>query len=442
MLITQKHLARRTLLRGAGVTLALPLLDSMFPALAPWAKAAAAPKVPRFVGIFNPHGWAPSYWVMEKEGPLTDLPFVLKPLESWSSAITVVSGLDATSSMPPSGETGGDHSRGAATFAGVPPKKTVNDDIYLGTTIDQMIAQKYGQDNFLPSIQLGIEDQSYLATCPWGYSCAYTNSVSWSSPTKPLPHEANPQLVFERLFGDGSTPEERARRKHAKASLLDGITGEVARLKRTLPGGDRGRLDDYLGDIREIERRLDNAATASGQSTGAQVPFGIPESFSEHINLMWDLEALAFQADITRVSTLMYAHDVSMRSYPESGVVTANHAASHHGEAPKRVEDWAKINRYHVQCLVHFLDKLKATPDGDGNLLDHTLILWATNMGNSNFHSHKDVPHMLIGGALGRHTGGKHIKAPGSTANLLLTTLHLFGIEKDRLGDSTGPIAI
>ena len=359
MLITRKHLSRRTLLRGAGVTLALPLLDSMIPALSPWAKAAAAPRIPRFVGIFNPHGWAPSYWVMGKEGPLTDLPFVLKPLESWRSAITVVSGLDATSSMPPPGETGGDHSRGAATFAGVPPKKTVNDDIYLGATIDQMIAQKYGQDTFLPSIQLGIEDQSYLATCPWGYSCAYTNSISWSSPTKPLPHEANPQLVFERLFGDGSTPEERAARKQAKASLLDGVTGEVARLKKTLPGSDRGRLDDYLQDIREIERRLNNAAGASGQSPDSQVPFGIPESFSEHINLMWDLQALAFQADITRVSTLMYAHDVSMRSYPESGVATANHAASHHGEAPKRVEDWARINRYHIQCLVHFLDKLK-----------------------------------------------------------------------------------
>jgi hypothetical protein len=441
MFLTRKHLSRRTLLRGAGVTLALPLLDSMFPALAPWAKAAA-PKVPRFVGIFNPHGWAPSYWTMEKEGPLTDLPFVLKPLESWRSAITVVSGLDATSSMPPPGETGGDHSRGAATFAGVPPKKTVNDDIFIGTTIDQMIAQKYGQDNFLPSIQLGIEDQSYLATCPWGYSCAYTNSISWSSPSKPLPHEANPQLVFERLFGDGSTPEERAARKQAKASLLDGVTGEVARLRKTLPGSDRGRLDDYLQDIREIERRLNNAAKAYEQSSDSQVPFGIPESFSEHINLMWDLQALAFQADITRVSTLMYAHDVSMRSYPESGVATANHAASHHGEAPKRVEDWAKINRYHVQCLVHFLDKLKATPDGDGNLLDHTLILWATNMGNSNLHSHKDVPHMLIGGAMGRHSGGKHTKAPGSTANMLLTVLRLFGIEKDRLGDSSGPVAI
>ncbi|MBV9745564.1 MAG: DUF1552 domain-containing protein [Acidobacteriia bacterium] len=442
MLITKKYLSRRTLLRGAGATLALPLLDSMFPAMVPAARAAATPKTPRFAGIFNPHGWAPSYWAVEKEGPLTELPFVLKPLDAWREHITVISGLDATSSMPPPGETGGDHSRGAATFAGVPPKKTVNDDIYLGTTIDQIIALKYGEDNYLPSIQLGIEDQSYLATCPWGYSCAYTNSVSWAGPTKPLPFEANPQLVFERLFGDGSTPQERLARKRTEASLLDGVTSEINRLKRNLPGSDRTRLDDYLEDIREIERRLRNVSQQSSQSADAQVPFGIPESFTEHINLMWDLQALAFQADITRISMLMYAHDVSMRSYPESGVATANHAASHHGEAPKRVEDWAKINRYHVQCLTHFLDKLKNTPDGDGNLLDQTLILWATNMGNSNLHSHKDVPHMFLGGAMGRHKGGRLIKTSGSTANLLLTTLHIFGIEKDQLGDSTAPIAI
>ena len=442
MIVTRKRLSRRAMLRGAGVALSLPLLDSMIPALTPWAKAAVAPKIPRFVAIFNPHGWAPSYWTMGGAGPLGELPFVLKPLEPWKSDITMISGMDATSSMPPSGETGGDHSRGAATFAGVPPKKTVNEDIYLGTTVDQIVAQKYGQETYLPSLQVGVEDQSYLATCPWGYSCAYTNSVSWATPTKPLPFEANPQVVFERLFGDGSTPAERAARKQAEASLLDGVTGEVARLKGKLPGSDRARLDDYLEDIREIERRLANASKSSEQSPEAQVPFGIPESFSEHINLLWDLQALAFQADITRISTLMYAHDVSMRSYPESGVATANHAASHHGEAPKRVEDWAKINRYHVQCLTHFLEKLKATKDGDGNLLDHTMILWATNMGNSNLHSHKDVAHMVIGGAGGRHKGGKHVVAPGSTANILLTTLHSFGIEKDQIGDSTAPVAL
>ena len=356
--------------------------------------------------------------------------------------MTVISGLDATSSMPRQGETGGDHSRSAAVFSGVPPKKTVSEDIYLGTTIDQMIAQKYGQDNALPSIQLGIEDQSALATCPWGYSCAYVNSVSWSGPTKPLPHEANPQVVFERLFGDGSSAAERLARKQAQASLLDAVTQEVARLNSTLPGTDRSRLNEYLEDIREIERRLHNVSKASDPSPDAQVPFGMPESFSEHINLMWDLQALAFQADITRVSTLMYAHDVSMRSYPESGVTTANHAASHHGAVPKKLEDWAKINRYHVQCFPYFLNKLKNTRDGDGTLLDHTLILWASNMGDSNLHSHRNVSHMLVGGAMGLHKGGFHKKTSGSTANLLLTALRMMGMERESLGDSTGPIAL
>jgi hypothetical protein len=442
MFITGKHIPRRTMLRGLGVCLALPLLDSMFPALQPLAKAAALPKVPRFAGIFSPHGWAPDYWQLPPTGPLNEYPFVLKPIEAWREHITVISGLDATSSMPPPGMAGGDHSRSAAVFSGVPPKKTVSDDIYLGTTIDQMIAQKHGQDNALPSIQLGIEDQSSLATCPWGYSCAYVNSVSWSGPTKPLPHEANPQVVFERLFGDGSNAQERLARKRAQASLLDAVTEEVARLNRKLPGTDRSRLAEYLDDIREIERRLHNVSKSTDPSPDAQVPFGMPESFTDHIKLMWDLQTLAFQADITRVSTLMYAHDVSMRSYPESGVTTANHAASHHGAVPKKYEDWAKINRYHIQCLTYFLDKLKATPDGDGNLLDHTLILWASNMGDSNLHSHKDVGHMLIGGAMGQHKGGRHIRAEGPTGDLLLTTLRMFGIEKQSIGDSSVPLSL
>jgi len=441
MFITQKHLSRRTLLRGAGVALALPLLDSMFPALTPLAKADT-PKIPRFVGLFNPHGWAPDYSVMPAPGPLGELPMILKPLADWRQSMTIVSGLDATSSMPPPGLTGGDHSRSAATFSGVQPKKTVSDDILLGTTIDQMIAQKYGQETVLPSIQLGIEDQSALATCPWGYSCAYVNSVSWSGPTKPLPHEANPQVVFERLFGEGDNAQERLQRKQAKASLLDGVTHEVARLNKSLPGTDRSRLSEYLDDIRELERRMQNVAKGKDPSPEAAVPFGMPESFEEHIKLMWDLQVLAFQADITRVSTLMYAHDVSNRSYPECGVTTANHAASHHGGVPKRLEDWAKINRFHVSMLPYFLNKLKTTPDGDGTLLDHTLILWATNMGDSNLHSHKQVPHMLFGGAMGQHKGGSHIQASGSTANLLLSSVRMFGIEKESIGDSTGTVSL
>jgi Protein of unknown function (DUF1552) len=442
MFITKKHISRRAVLRGAGVTLALPLLDSMFPALAPLAKAAALPKIPRFVGIFNPHGWAPDYSTFAQEGAVSEYPFALKPLQPWKDSVTVISGLDATSSMPPPGATGGDHSRSAAVFSGVQPKKTVSDDIFLGTTIDQMIAQKYGQDNALPSIQLGIEDQSSLATCPWGYSCAYVNSISWSGPTKPLPHEANPQVVFERLFGEGGSAQERVARKEAKVSLLDAVTHEVARLNRTLPGTDRTRLNEYLEDIREIERRLKNVAKSADLSPEAQVPFGMPESFEEHIKLMWDMQVLAFQADITRVSTLMYAHDVSMRSYPEAGVATANHAASHHGGIPKRVEDWAKINRFHIQCLPYFLNKMKSTPDGDGSLLDHTLIFWASNMGDGNLHSHKAVPNMLIGGAMGQHKGGRHIKTTGTTANLLLTALHMFGIEKESIGDSTRALSL
>ena len=226
--------------------------------------------------------------------------------------------------------------------------------------------------------------------------------------------------MFERLFGDGSNAQERIARKQAKASLLDAVTHEVARLNNTLPGTDRSRLNEFLEDIREIERRLKNVAKSNDSSPDAAVPFGMPESFDEHIKLMWDLQLLAFQGDITRVSTLMYAHDVSMRAYPESGVTTANHASSHHGGIPKRVEDWAKINRFHVQCLPYFLAKLKAAPDGDGNLLDHTLIFWASNMGDSNLHSHKAVPNMLIGGAIGRHKGGRHVHATGPTSNLLL----------------------
>jgi hypothetical protein len=439
--ITKKHLSRRTLLRGAGAALALPLLDSMFPALVPSAKAQAATKTPRFVGIFNPHGWEPSHWAM-KEGPLSGLPFILEPLEPFRDSITVISGLDATSSMPAEGESGGDHSRSAATFSGVSPKKTVSADIHLGVTIDQIIAQQYGQENQLPSLQVKCEDQSSLATCPWGYSCAYVNSVSWQGPAKPLPFEANPQVVFERLFGDGTSPEERLARKNAKTSVLDAVTYEIARLNRTLPATDRSRLNDYLDDIREIERRLQNAARSADVSSGAQVPFGIPESFTEHINLLWDLHVLAFRADITRVSMLMYAHDVSMRVYPESGVTTGNHPTSHHGGRPAQIESWAKINRFHVQCLTPFLDKMKSTPDGDGSLLDHTLIFWASNMSDGNLHSHKGVPNMFIGGAMGQHRGGRYIARTGTTANLLLTALHMFGIEKDSIGDSTGPLSL
>ena len=445
MFITRKHIDRRAFLRGAGVTLSLPLLDSMVPAL----RAAGPPPKTRFLAIFSPHGWSPTYWadgrpdIAPTEGRNIGLGFIHKPLAPWQDKLTIMSGLDATSSMPPPGSSGGDHSRASATFTGAAPKKTAGADINCGTSVDQIIAQKYGQETLLPSIQLAIEDPgANTGICGWGYSCAYSNSISWASPTKPLPHEINPMVVFEHLFGDGSTSEERVARRQDTGSILDAVTAKLTRFQRTLPASDRSRLSDYLDAIREMERRLQIAAKRSAEAPSLDVPFGVPDSFDEHIKLHFDLTALAFQGDITRVASLMYARDVSLRSYPESAITTANHPASHHGEDPKRREDWAKINQYHMKCFARFLKKLEDTKEGDSNLLENTLVLWGSNMGNANQHSHVNVGYLLAGGASGRHKGKLNVKSSGPTANALLTTLHLMGIERDSMGDSTGAIAI
>jgi hypothetical protein len=290
---------------------------------------------------------------------------------------------------------------------------------------------------------MGIEDPgSNTGICVWGYSCAYSNSVSWSAPNKPLPQEINPQVVFERLFGDGSSPEERISRKKENGSILDNITRKVAKLQKDLPSTDKERLSSYLEDVREIERRLQLAAKASADVPSIDVPFGVPESFDDHIKFMYDLLAIAWQADITRYATLMVARDVSLRSYPESGVDTVNHSCSHHGEDEKRRLDYGKMNRYHVSTMAYLAKKLKATPDGDGNLLDHSVLLWTSNMGNGNQHNHNNVGHVIVGGASGALKGknGQHMKAPEPTpaANILLSTLHLYGIDKQNFGDSTG----
>jgi len=449
MYLSKKYIPRRSFLRGVGVTLALPLLDSMIPAQTPLAKTAATPKT-RFTAIFSPHGWSPTYWadgrpdIAPTEGRNVGLGFIHQPLAPWRDKLTIVSGLDATSSMPPPGSSGGDHSRASAVFTGATPKKTAGADIYCGASVDQIIAQKFGQDTLLPSIQLAIEDPgANTGICGWGYSCAYSNSISWASPSKPLPHEINPQIVFEHLYGDGSTPEERLARKQASGSILDAVTRKVTRLQKMLPVSDRARLNDYLESVRELERRLQIAAKASNEVPNEEIPFGVPESFDEHVKLHFDLQALAFQGDITRVSSLMYARDVSLRAYPESGVKTPNHPSSHHGEDPKRREDWAKINQYHMKCFAYFLKKLQATPDGDGNLLDHSLIVWGSNMGNANQHSHVNVGYLMAGGASGNHKPKQlNIHETGPTSNILLSTLRLMGIEKDSIGDSTRAVAI
>jgi len=448
MYLKNKHLPRRTFLRGAGVTLALPFLESMVPVVS--TQRVLSSRKTRFVTIFSPHGWAPTYWADGRPdapaspGYNAGLGFIHQPLAPWQDKLTIVSGLDATSSMPPPGSSGGDHSRASAVFTGASPKKTAGADIYCGTSVDQIVAKKYGQDTLLPSMQLAIEDPgANTGICGWGYSCAYSNSVSWAAPNKPLPHEINPQLVFERLYGDGATPEERAARREASNSILDAVTDKVTGLMRRLPASDRNRLSDYMEAVREMERRLQIAAKASSVSPHVEIPFGVPESFDEHIKLHFDLQALAFQGDITRVSSLMLARDVSLRSYPESGVSTPNHPASHHGEDPKRREEWATINQYHMKCFAHFLKQLESIPDGDGNLLDHTLILWGSNMGNANQHSHVNVGYLLAGGASGKHKPKKlNVHEVGPTANVLVTAVQMMGVEQDSLGDSTRTIAI
>lgn len=445
MFLTKKHLSRRTLLRGAGTTLALPLLDAMIPAGVALAQTAAVP-IPRFIGIFSAHGWSPTWWHdgRTEEFPATEgrnigLGFVHAPLAPFQDKLTICAGLDATSSMPPPGTSGGDHARAAAALTGAAPKKTGGPDIECGTSVDQYIAQKYGQETLLPSLQLGIEDPgSNTGVCGWGYSCAYSNSVSWASPTQPLPHEVNPMVVFEKLFGDGATPEERQARRLANASVLDAVNRKIGVLQKTLPGSDRERLERYLENVREVERRLQIAANSSATSPAMDIPLGPPQSIDEHIKLMWDLQVLAFQADITRVTALMFCRDESGVSYPESGVATANHSASHHGEDATRREDWAKINNYHMKTFAYFLDKLRNSPDGDGNLFDNSLALWTSNMGNANQHSHVNVGQLIVGGGAGRHNPKQlNVMDTGPTSNFLLSILHMYGIDSDSIGDST-----
>ena len=443
MFLTKKHISRRTVLKGAGVTLALPLLEAMVPAATALAQTAASPRS-RFVGLFVPHGMAPGYWVPEKVGTGFEFPYCFKPLEAYRDHVTILSGLHSRSAEPPPGATGADHWVAAAFLCANKPRKTTRADVYAGTTIDQTIAQKIGQDTLLPSLQLAVEDPgANSSNCGEGYSCTYTNTISWSSPTQPLPMELNPQVVFERMFGDGSTGKERAARRMRDRSILDSLTESLSRLRRNSGPSDRARLDQYAEDVREIERRLQIAMKASTVApTDLTVPVGVPQSFDEHIKLQFDLLALALQADITRVGTLLFARDLTGRTYPESEAPTLGfHGGSHHGEDPKRIAELAKINQYHVKMLAHLIARLDKTADGDGTLLDHSLVLYGSNMGNPNQHLHYDVPHVLVGGASGKLKGGRHLAYPTRavpTGNLLLSMMDTFDIHQDSIGDSTG----
>jgi hypothetical protein len=458
MFISKKHIPRRAFLRGAGVTLALPLLDSMIPAQTPVAKSGVLPKT-RFTGIFVPHGMAPGYWIPEGGGPgepkreagaaSFKYPMIMEPLEPFRDQTVILSGLWSKSAEPPPGQTGADHWVAAAYLCADKPRKTTGADVYDGTTIDQIIANKIGQENLLPSIQLALEDPgANSSNCGEGYSCTYSNTISWSSPTQPIPMELDPQVAFERLFGSGgSDAKERAARREQRRSILDSVSQSLPTFKKTLGPADRARMDEWETDIREIERRLDLAkkSTGTADDTGFVAPAGVPESFDEHVKLHSDLTVLAFRGDITRVSSMLYARDLTARRYPESKITSGFHGASHHAENPRNIETYSHINQYHVKCLAYFVDKLKNVKEADGKtLLDHSLILYGTNMGDSNQHLHYDVPHILVGGASGQLKGDRHLHYETktvSTGNLLLSILDMYGIHQDSIGDSTGRLS-
>jgi Protein of unknown function (DUF1552) len=445
MLVTKKHLPRRTFLRGLmGTTIALPLLDSMIPALTAATKTAANPKT-RLGFVYVPHGAVMDKWTPATEGAGFEFMPILKPLEPFRDRLLIVTGL-ANKAAESQGDGGGDHARSAPSYlSGIHPLRTEGEDVRAGTTIDQIAAQKISQDTPLPSLELGTEDTGLVGVCDVGYSCAYMNSISWRTPTQPLPMEINPRVVFERLFGDGSNAADRLARKQEDRSILDSITGEVSHLETGLGTRDRSKISDYLDNIREIERRIQMAEKRANSSVSVpETPIGVPESFDEHAKIMYELQVLAFQAEITRVSTFMVARDLSQRTFPQIGVPEPHHSVSHHGNNPVMIAKLEKINTYHATLFAFFLDKLRSTPDGDGNLLDHSMILYGSSMSNPNEHNHFPLPLLVAGGASGKLEGGRHLKFPERTpmSNLLLGVLEKAGVEKDSLGDSTGMLAI
>src|SRR5436190_2825920 len=434
--ITKKYLSRRTLLRGMGVSVALPLLDSMVPAQTPLAKSAATSKS-RLSCIYVPHGATMDKWTPAAEGKGFAFTETLTPLEKFRDRISIVSNLAHPAAGGVGSDAGADHARPAAVFlSGTHPEK---DSIRVGTTIDQIAAQHIGQDTPIPSIELSIEEVAL--SCGSGYACAYSNTISWKTPTIPLPMENNPQVVFEKLFGDGSNNADRLARKQQSRSLLDSVMDQVASLQRDLPASDRAKLGEYLDDVREIERRIQKAENQVPLDLKLpESPVGVPESFDEHFKIMFDLQVLAFRADITRVATMMYARDTSGAVYPQSGVREGFHVASHHSNNRANMDRFAIINKYHIEMLAYFLDKLKATQDGDGNLLYHAMILYGSSMSNGNQHDHDPLPVVLAGGASGQLVGGRHMQYAAHTpmSNLVLSMLDKLGIQADKHGDSTG----
>src|SRR5580658_6548934 len=443
-IVTKKHIPRRTFLRGAGTMLALPLLDAMVPALTAQTKTAANPQT-RMGFVYIPHGAVMKEWTPAATGSDFELGSILSPLEPYRDRVLILSNL-AHHQADSLGDGGADHARSSPTFlSGVHPKRTEGEDVRAATTIDQIAAQHIGQDNRYPSLEITTEDMTGLVgACDTGYSCTYMNTISWRTPTTPLPMEINPRVIFERLFGDGGSPEQRMARIQEDRSILDEITRQTPGLQSGLGPRDRARVSEYLDNIREIERRLQIAGKqTSSRLDVPDAPVGVPDSYEEHVKLMYDLMALAYQTDLTRVFSFMMARELSQRSYPQVGVPEPHHATSHHQDDPAKLAKLVKIQNYHVTLFAHFLEKLRATPDGDGNLLDHSMILYGSSLSNSNIHNHNPLPILVAGGGNGQLKGGRHLKFAENTpmANLLLALLNRAGVPQDKVGDSVEPLA-
>lgn len=439
MNVRKKSISRRTVLRGAGTILALPLLDAMIPALTATANTVAATSQLRRIGyVYMPMGFNPVHWI-PKGDDLKDLPASLQSLQSVKDQVTVITGLDLQNAYP------GSHATSNSAFlSAARAKRTESNDYYLGTTVDQIAAKRIGQQTQLPSLELSMDLLSNVGQCDNGYACVYQNNLSWSSPTTPLPSEAHPRMVFETLFGEGGTPEQRQRALQKRASLLDSVTKEIKRLKTRVGAADRNKIDSYLSSVREVERRIIRAEANAKENPLPDLdrPVGVPTAYADHARLMFDLQLLAFQGDITRIVSFQLAREASTRTYPEIGVPDPHHPITHHGGNPEKLAKVAKINQFHVSLFAEFLEKMQAIPEGNGNLLDHSLYLYGSGMGDPDAHDHTNLPILVAGGAAGKMVGNRHIRfaEPTPLSNLHLTLLNKVGVALETFSDSTGTV--
>jgi len=446
MIITGKHLQRRTFLKGVGVAIGLPMLDAMIPAMKAAAKVGKSPT--RMAVVYVPNGVVMQNWTPATIGANFEMDGILKPLAAFRSQTLVISGLMDNNGNA-LGDGGGDHARAASSFlTAAHPKKTEGADIHVGTSVDQVVAERLGADTRLSSLQLGLDDSRTVGHCDSGYSCAYTNSISWKTPTNPLPPEANPRAVFERLFGsvdptiDAAT---RARREGYRRSLLDMTREETRSLEVTLGASDRRKIGEYLDSIREVEKQIEMAEKDSRKvAPGMEEPAGIPAAYADHARLLFDLQALAFQSDLTRVTTMVMGREGSVRTYDEIGVPEPHHPLSHHRNAPEALARLTKINTYHVELFAQFLGRLQSMREGDGTLLDRSMIMYGCGIADSNRHTHEKLPILLMGGANGGVQTGRHIAMKEDTpvANLFLSMMDRMGVDKDKFGDSSGKLEI